>query len=195
MVIIMWTSISKKMYVFMLVILIIGIITGIVFVIMLDEATKEILFLNINEFLQNFSNTNINSGLMHLVILSSLLILSIFLVGGPLLIFYMFYNGFSIGFVVSSITYIFGIKGMLYGSIYILISRLVYIIVLIIFNVNLFKIIKCNIDSLVYKKGNKESLSVFYKRSIVFIGIILINDVILYFGGGKLVNLFNFLIK
>lgn len=191
----MWTSISKKMYVFMLIILIIGIITGIVFVIMLDEATKEILFLNINEFLQNFSNTNINSGLMHLVILSSLLILSIFLVGGPLLIFYMFYNGFSIGFVVSSITYIFGIKGMLYGSIYILISRLVYIIVLIIFNVNLFKIIKCNIDSLVYKKGNKESLSVFYKRSIVFIGIILINDVILYFGGGKLVNLFNFLIK
>lgn len=195
MVIIMWTSISKKMYVFMLVILIIGIITGIVFVIMLDEATKEILFLNINEFLQNFSNTNINSGLMHLVILSSLLILSIFLVGGPLLIFYMFYNGFSIGFVVSSITYIFGIKGMLYGSIYILISRLVYIIVLIIFNVNLFKIIKCNIDSLVYKKSNKESLSVFYKRSIVFIGIILINDVILYFGGGKLINLFNFLIK
>ncbi|CDE49904.1 stage II sporulation protein M [Firmicutes bacterium CAG:460] len=195
MVIIMWTSISKKMYVFMLIILIIGIITGIVFVIMLDEATKEILFLNINEFLQNFSNTNINSGLMHLVILSSLLILSIFLVGGPLLIFYMFYNGFSIGFVVSSITYIFGIKGMLYGSIYILISRLVYIIVLIIFNVNLFKIIKCNIDSLVYKKSNKESLSVFYKRSIVFIGIILINDVILYFGGGKLVNLFNFLIK
>lgn len=195
MVIIMWTSISKKMYVFMLVILIIGIITGIVFVIMLDEATKEILFLNINEFLQNFSNTNINSGLMHLVILSSLLILSIFLVGGPLLIFYMFYNGFSIGFVVSSITYIFGIKGMLYGSIYILISRLVYIIVLIIFNVNLFKIIKCNIDSLVYKKSNKESLSVFYKRSIVFIGIILINEVILYFGGGKLVNLFNFLIK
>lgn len=195
MVIIMWTSISKKMYVFMLVILIIGIITGIVFVIMLDEATKEILFLNINEFLQNFSNTNINGGLTHLVILSSLLILSIFLVGGPLLIFYMFYNGFSIGFVVSSITYIFGIKGMLYGSIYILISRLVYIIVLIIFNVNLFKIIKCNIDSLVYKKSNKESLSVFYKRSIVFIGIILINDVILYFGGGKLVNLFNFLIK
>lgn len=195
MVIIMWTSISKKMYVFMLVILIIGIITGIVFVIMLDEATKEILFFNINEFLQNFSNTNINSGLMHLVILSSLLILSIFLVGGPLLIFYMFYNGFSIGFVVSSITYIFGIKGMLYGSIYILISRLVYIIVLIIFNVNLFKIIKCNIDSLVYKKSNKESLSVFYKRSIVFIGIILINDVILYFGGGKLINLFNFLIK
>lgn len=195
MVIIMWTSISKKMYVFMLVILIIGIITGIVFVIMLDEATKEILFLNINEFLQNFSNININGGLTHLVILSSLLILSIFLVGGPLLIFYMFYNGFSIGFVVSSITYIFGIKGMLYGSIYILISRLVYIIVLIIFNVNLFKIIKCNIDSLVYKKSNKESLSVFYKRSIVFIGIILINDVILYFGGGKLVNLFNFLIK
>lgn len=191
----MWTSLSKKLYLFMSIVLIIGIITGVVFVIMLDEATKEILFLNINNFLQSFNASNISILVQHLVILSTLLILSIFLIGGPLVIFFMFYNGFTIGFIISSITCIFGIKGILFGVLYVIISKLVFVVLFIIFSVNLFKIVKCVIDYLVYKKRNKESLVMFMKRSIVFIGIIMISDVILYFGGAKLINIFNFLIK
>ena len=191
----MWTSLSKKLYLFMGTVLIIGIITGVVFVLMLDESTKEILFLNINNFLQSFSASNISILVQHLVILSTLLILSIFLIGGPLVIFFMFYNGFTIGFIISSITCIFGIKGMLFGVLYVIISKLVFIVLFIIFSVNLFKIVKCVIDYLVYKKSNKESLVMFMKRSIVFIGIIMISDIILYFGGVKLINIFNFLIK
>lgn len=191
----MWTSLSKKMYIFFSIILVVGIITGVVFVIMLDEATKEILFLNINEFLQNFSNMSINSGIIHLIMLSSLLILSAFLIGGPLVLFFMFYNGFSIGFIISSLTCIFGIKGILYGVIYVIISKLVYVVLLILFSVNLFKIVRCIIDLIVYKKSNKESIIIFIKRSVVFIGMILLDDIILLFCGGKLVNLFNFLIS
>lgn len=191
----MWTSLSKKLYLFMSIVLVIGIITGVVFVIMLDEATKEILFLNINNFLQSFAASNISILVQHLVILSTLLILSIFLIGGPLVIFFMFYNGFTIGFIISSITCIFGIKGILFGVLYVIISKLVFVVLFIIFSVNLFKIVKCVIDYLVYKKRNKESLVMFMKRSIVFIGIIMISDVILYFGGAKLINIFNFLIK
>lgn len=191
----MWTSLSKKLYLFMSIVLFIGIITGVVFVIMLDEATKEILFLNINNFLQSFDASNISILVQHLVILSTLLILSIFLIGGPLVIFFMFYNGFTIGFIISSITCIFGIKGMLFGVLYVIVSKLVFVVLFIIFSVNLFKIVKCVIDYLVYKKSNKESLIMFMKRSIVFIGIIMISDIILYFGGVKLINIFNFLIK
>lgn len=191
----MWTSLSKKLYLFMSIVLFIGIITGVVFVIMLDEATKEILFLNINNFLQSFDASNISILVQHLVILSTLLILSIFLIGGPLVIFFMFYNGFTIGFIISSITCIFGIKGMLFGVLYVIVSKLVFVVLFIIFSVNLFKIVKCVIDYLVYKKSNKESLVMFMKRSIVFIGIIMISDIILYFGGVKLINIFNFLIK
>lgn len=191
----MWTSLSKKLYLFMSIVLVIGIITGVVFVIMLDEATKEILFLNVNNFLQSFDASNISILVQHLVILSTLLILSIFLIGGPLVIFFMFYNGFTIGFIISSITCIFGIKGMLFGVLYVIVSKLVFVVLFIIFSVNLFKIVKCVIDYLVYKKSNKESLVMFMKRSIVFIGIIMISDIILYFGGVKLINIFNFLIK
>lgn len=195
MVIEMWTSLSKKLYLFMSIVLVIGIITGVIFVIMLDEATKEILFLNINNFLQSFGASNISILVQHLVILSTLLILSIFLIGGPFVIFFMFYNGFTIGFIISSITCIFGIKGMLFGVLYVIVSKLVFVVLFIIFSVNLFKIVKCVIDYLVYKKSNKESLVMFMKRSIVFIGIIMISDIILYFGGVKLINIFNFLIK
>ena len=191
----MWTSLSKKLYLFMSIVLVIGIITGVVFVIMLDEATKEILFLNVNNFLQSFDASNISILVQHLVILSTLLILSIFLIGGPLVIFFMFYNGFTIGFIISSITCIFGIKGMLFGVLYVIVSKLVFVVLFIIFSVNLFKIVKCVIDYFVYKKSNKESLVMFMKRSIAFIGIIMISDIILYFGGVKLINIFNFLIK
>lgn len=191
----MWTSLNKKLYVFMSIILVIGFIIGIVFVVLLDEATKEILFLNINEVLQNFSYVNTNGLIIHLVILSSLLILSMFLIGGPLVLFFMFYNGFSIGFIISGLTCIFGIKGILFGSIYVIIYKLLFLIMLVVFSVNLFKIIKCVIDRIVYKNNNKESLVVFIKRSVIFIGIVLILDIILYFVGGKLVNLFNFLIS
>lgn len=191
----MWTSLNKKLYVFMSIILVIGFIVGIVFVVLLDEATKEILFLNINEVLQNFSYVNTSSMIIHLVILSSLLILSMFLIGGPLVLFFMFYNGFSIGFIISSLACIFGIKGILFGSIYVIIYKLLFLIMLVVFSVNLFKIIKCVIDRIVNKNNNKESLVVFIKRSVIFIGIVLILDIILYFVGGKLVNLFNFLIS
>ena len=207
----MWTSLSKKLYLFMSIVLVIGIITGVIFVIMLDEATKEILFLNINNFLQSFGASNISILVQHLVILSTLLILSIFLIGGPFVIFFMFYNGFTIGFIISSITCIFGIKGMLFGVLYVIVSKLVFVVLFIIFDSPqlccifnpwsygskniLFKIVKCVIDYLVYKKSNKESLVMFMKRSIVFIGIIMISDIILYFGGVKLINIFNFLIK
>lgn len=86
-------------------------------------------------------------------------------------------------------------KGMLFGVLYVIVSKLVFVVLFIIFSVNLFKIVKCVIDYLVYKKSNKESLVMFMKRSIVFIGIIMISDIILYFGGVKLINIFNFLIK
>lgn len=191
----MWTSINKKLYLFISIVLIIGIIVGIVFVTMLDESSKEILFLNINEFLQNIDKSNMEVLVMHLVILSTLLVTSLLLLGGPLIIFFLLYNGFTIGFIISSITCIFGIKGLLFGLIYVIISKLIFLILLIIISVNLFKIVKCIIDYIVYKKNNKELFTTYIKRCIIFISIVILNDIILYFWGLKLVNVFNFLIK
>lgn len=178
----------------MSIILAIGTIVGIVFVIMLDEATKEIIFLNINEMIQNTSGLKINNIFLHLVSLSSLLILSLFIVGAPLNIFFLFYNGFSAGFIITSLTYIFGIKGLLYSIIYLIISKGLFLVALMIFLVTLFKIIKNLIDKIIYKTKGKDLLIVLCKKALLCLAFILFTDILLYFGGAKLINIFNFLI-
>lgn len=189
----MWTSLNKKMYLLLGVIFMIGLIIGTIFVVSLDEDVKEIVLLNINELLQ--SKISINNILIHLVILSSILILSILLVGAPLIMFYLFYHGFSTGFTIFSLMLIFGLKGVFYGLIYFIVSKLIFTIILFIISTNLFKLIKSIIDHYVYKIDNIKNRYLLIKRCIIFIGLILVNDVILYTFGGKVMSIFSFLIK
>lgn len=190
----MWTSINKKLYMFIGIILMIGIVIGIIFVVMLDEATKEIIFLNINELIQSIGNSHINNILSHILILSSLIILSILIIGLPINIFFMFYNGFSIGFIITSLTYIFGIKGTLFSLIYVIISKGIYLITLIILSITLIKL-TINILEVIFKKSKiKNNIIILSKRIILCMIIIIISDIILYYTGGFLINLFNFLL-
>lgn len=195
MVIYMWTSLNRKIYIFLSIILFLGLSLGIIFVLSLDESVKEILFLNINNFVQNIDNSNISAIVVHLVILSTLLILSILVFFLPLVIFFIIYNGFSLGFIISSLSSIFGLKGFIFSIFYIFITKLIFIIVLILYSANLFKISKSILDIVIYKKNKKDFLYLYLKRSIIYISIILLSDIILYFGGAKLIKTIVFLIK
>lgn len=191
----MWTSTNKKLSLFLGIIFTIGIILGFIFLIYLDEANKEIIYLNINEWLQNLNTSHINNIISHIAILSSLFILSLFMVGIPLSLFFVFYNGFSIGFLLMALIDIFGIKGLLYGLVYVIITKGIYLFLALLFVLALIKIVIMFIKALISKeKINKDSLSKLLKRIFICIAIILISDVILYFGGTKLINVFNFLI-
>ena len=191
----MWTSTNKKLSLFLGIIFTIGIILGFIFLIYLDEANKEIIYLNINEWLQNLNTSHINNIISHIAILSSLFILSLFMVGIPLSLFFVFYNGFSIGFLLMALIDIFGIKGLLYGLVYVIITKGIYLFLALLFVLALIKIAIMFLKALISKeKINKDSLSKLLKRIYICIAIILISDVILYFGGTKLINVFNFLI-
>ncbi len=191
----MWTSTNKKLSLFLGIIFTIGIILGFIFLIYLDEANKEIIYLNINEWLQNLNTSHINNIISHIAILSSLFILSLFMVGIPLSLFFVFYNGFSIGFLLMALIDIFGIKGLLYGLVYVIITKGIYLFLALLFVLALIKIAIMFLKALISKeKINKDSLSKLLKRIFICIAIILISDVILYFGGTKLINVFNFLI-
>lgn len=190
----MWTSLNKKLYLFIGIVLIVGVIFGIVFVAMLDEASKEVMFLNVNEMVQNFGNVKINNIVSHLLILSSILILTIMVIGSPLLIFFIFYNGFSVGFIMASLTNIFGVKGLIYSIIYVLLTKGLFLLFLIIYSSTLFKIVKNVIDKIFYKK-HTGSITTLFEKVLICIILIIICDVIIYFGGAKLVNVFNFLLN
>lgn len=191
----MWTSINKKIYLFLGIIFAIGLVLGIIFLIYLDESSKDILFLNINEWFQGIEKSNINNIISHIIILSSLFLLSIFIIGIPLVLFFVFYNGFSLGFTLMTLISIFGIKGLLYGLIYIIITKGIYLFFLTIMIVSLLKM-SINILKRLFSKEtlSKDNLSLLIKRILFCIGIIFINDIILYFFGTKLITIFNFLL-
>lgn len=192
----MWTSLNKKICLFFSIIFTIGIIIGFIFLIYLEESSKELISLNINEWLQSLSTSHINSILEHIIILSTLAILSIFVIGLPLIIFFVFYNGFSIGFLLMSLIEIFGVKGLIYGLIYLIITKGVYLFFLTIFILALIKIIILIIKRLIWhQKMNKNLLVTYCKRILICIGVIILSDIILYFGGTKLISIFNFLLN
>ena len=191
----MWTSINKKLYLFLGIIFTIGIILGVIFLIYLDESSKELILLNINEWLQSIESSHINNIISHIVILSSLFILSLFIIGIPFVLFFVFYNGFSIGFMITSLINIFGIKGLLYGIMYVLITKGIYLFFLSIFIMSLIKIANLFIKRIFSgERISKDNLSLLLKRIFICIAAILISDIILYFGGAKLITIFNFLL-
>ena len=192
----MWTSLNKKICLFFSIIFTIGIIIGFIFLIYLEESSKELISLNINEWLQSLSTSHINSILEHIIILSTLAILSIFVIGLPLIIFFVFYNGFSIGFLLMSLIEIFGVKGLIYGLIYLIITKGIYLFFLTIFILALIKIIILIIKRLIWhQKMNKNLLVTYCKKILICIGVIILSDIILYFGGTKLISIFNFLLN
>ncbi len=191
----MWTSLNKKVFLFISVLLVIGIISGILFLVFLNEASQEIIFLNINDYLQNLNNFTFNNLFMDITILSSLIILSIFIIGIPITIFFLFFNGFSLGFVIASLSTIFGFKGFIYSLIYLIINKIVYLFFMYFLCLALFKIVLITLKCFIHKeKINRDEIIHLLKKIGLCLIIILIYDLILYFFGSKLLGLFNFLI-
>ena len=191
----MWTSLNKKVFLFISVLLVIGIISGILFLVFLNEASQEIIFLNINDYLQNLNNFTFNNLFMDITILSSLIILSIFIIGIPITIFFLFFNGFSLGFVIASLSTIFGFKGFIYSLIYLIINKFVYLFFMYFLCLALFKIVLITLKCFIHKeKINRDEILHLLKKIGLCLIIILIYDLILYFFGSKLLGLFNFLI-
>ncbi len=192
----MWTSNIKKIYAFYSVISIIGLILGLVFLISMNEANKEIIFLNINEWIQNIENGHINNIITHVVVLSSLFILSLIIIGLPLNLFLNLYNGFSIGFIIITLTNLFKIKGFFYSIIYIIITKAIYIFFSFILTASNSKYCLVNINMFLKTfKFNKEQLTILCQKNLLCIGIIICYDMFLYFVGSKILTIFNFLIN
>lgn len=193
--IILWTSNNKKYFFFLSIVLVIGIIAGIFLIYNIDESSREIVLNNINEWILSLKDVHINNILSHLLILSLFLVIASFFIGMPLFIFYIFYNGFSIGFIISSLTSIFGFKGLLFSLLYIIVTKLVFIFFAFFFVIFLIKIGERVFLKFIRKKDSvKEELNILFKKSIVILFIILINDIFVFFLGGKILNIFNFLI-
>lgn len=184
---------SKTVAKFLLMLFVIGIFIGVYAYLIQDTNTKNAINLELTSLLSNLANVKQNSIIYHFITISLMIILSLSVIGLPLVLFYYFYEGISIGFLITSFIKYKKFKGFTYSLIFTGISKLLYITILTYFLVQslnyAFKILK-NI------KENKKDLIICQLIKCAFtIGICIINDIILYFIGNKLANIFTFIIN
>ena len=117
---------EKKYVLFALILVLIGILTGSLFVVILDSADKNIVIEYISSFVENIKNNNINNlEILKNTLLTNYIIIIIFTLIGfsfflfPINILILFYKSFVIGFTLSSFILTYSLKGLLLSIIYI----------------------------------------------------------------------------
>ena len=147
----------------MIIITMIGILTGSLFITILKETDKESIINSLNIFFDNIVNNNLNyslsfrSGLItNIIFVLSIWIFSVSIIGIPVILFMYFIKVFSIGLTISTIMSSYKIKGIIYALIYIFPHNILFIFILVILSIN----------SIIY--SFKVSSSFFKKESIDF---------------------------
>lgn len=188
----MRTSFNKKFILFLLVLFVMGIITGLGYFNFFNADLKSTITTSFHNFILNINEIKINNIIPHGLFISFLIITSFLVIGLPICLFYLFYNGFLVGFVIRSFTFIKGFKGFIFSLVYLLITKVIYLFFLFLL---IMTLIKLSIKIIRKDNFKKEKIFILSKRSLLCFIIIFLNDLFLYFGGGKILNIFNFLIN
>lgn len=170
---------SKKLSIFVLIVASLGIISGAIFLVMINQNDKSVVINELNGFLSNVSNNSINnvqalknSLFNNYVYIVLIFILGLSLIGTLVNLFFTYIKGFILGFSISSLIYTYGVKGIL--------ASVIYIVPVI---VNLFLIVLITSYTLVLAKylytlilGNRNTgFKMFLKKYfIIFIVVSLI---------------------
>lgn len=174
---------NKKINLFVLFVIVLGIISGTIFLLALNDADKELVVNQITNFMVNINNNNINNfnSFKNSIIENLLFIILIWIFGMSIIgiifnIFVIYLKGFVLGFTLSSFLLIYKYKGLIAGFIYIFPTSIINILVTlmigvysIIFTIYLWRVI--------FIKDKSNSISKFLKKYlfILLICIILVN--------------------
>lgn len=166
---------QKKKYIFLICIIIIGILSGLIFIFFLTSEDKLLINKELTLMINNICNhkinyfkTLINSLSNNILSIIGIYILGISIIGIPIIILFLFIKGFIFGFSISSIINIYHIKGFMIMISYLFPSHFLLLIVLLLmgfhainFSIRLFRylFLKENVSLLIYfKKLNKISI-------------------------------------
>lgn len=187
-----WLKSNRSIIKFLLMLFITSILVGIYLYLSKEKLIRESINTELIKMINNLDITRQNNILNHLLIMIVLSVLSLTIMGLPIILIYFLYEGVSIGFLLSSFINYSPIKGMLFGTIFIIISKIIYITILIYLLTNTLKYTKNFLKRL---KMSKNELIINQVIKISFCTTItLINDIILYFIGNKIITIFKFIL-
>lgn len=175
---------NKKVNLFVIFIVVLGIISGSLFLMVLNENDKSEVINEISTFMANINTNNINNlnsfknslieGMI-LIILSWILGMSI--IGVIFNIFFIYMKSFIIGFSISSFILVYKYKGILSSLIYVIPSQLINILIILILGVYTLLFSKY-LFKMIFIKDKTVNLGKFFKKYVLVFGICIILCVI-----------------
>ena len=146
---------DKKVNTFIMFIIILGIISGALFLVVLKDTDHNLVIEKINTFFTNINTNNINNieafknaFIENIIFVILIWILGMSIIGIIINIFIIYLKGFIIGFSLSSFFLVYKYKGLLAALIYVFPTSIINILVClllgvysVLFTINLWKII------------------------------------------------------
>lgn len=151
---------DKKLALFMVTLVIIGVIVGTIFILILNNNDKKIVIEYIQNFIDNIKNNKIlfndsikNALISNMIYILTVWILGISIIGLPIITLITFWRAFVLGFSISSFILTFGIKGCVLSFIYIFPHLIINLMFFIILSTYAIKISLKLFSAIVYKKS------------------------------------------
>ncbi len=146
--------INKNLFVFLLVIVIVGIVSGSIFSAIVDANDKKLVVSYLNDFFNNVKSgklnydTSIINTLFFTVGFAVIIwLLGVSVIGFFIVIFMLFMKAFVLGFSIGSIIINFKLKGILVGAVYAFPHQIINILIFMLLSafalIVSFKIMKC----------------------------------------------------
>ena len=172
---------DKRYVLFSLILVVLGVITGSLFIVILNSTDKKLVIEYISSFINNIKNGSINSlDILKNTLITNYIIIFILVIIGftsflfPINILILFYKSFIIGFSLSSFILTYGIKGTLLSIFYIIPHLIINILIFCLITAFTLKI-SINMMKCIIKKKDVNMRVYFNKYfSIIILSILIL---------------------
>lgn len=171
---------NKKINLFIVFIVILGIISGSIFLMVINDSDRTLVTEEITTFISNISTNSINnsSAFKNSIIESLIFVLLTWILGMSIIgtifnIFFIYLKSFAIGFSISSFILVYKYKGILSSLVYIIPSQLINILIMLIIGVYTILFAKY-LFKIIFLKDKSINLGRFFKKYMLVFGICLI---------------------
>ena len=178
---------DKKLVAFMIVLVLIGIITGTFFTLILNGNDKKLVIEYIESFVESISNNKLvfqdtlkNALISNMVYILSVWILGISIIGLPVIVLITFWKSFVIGFSISSFIITYGIKGCILSFIYVFPHFIINLLFFIILSTYAIRLSLKLVSTILNKKSLDFKLIINKYFNILLICTIIIILSVLY---------------
>lgn len=190
-----WTSSNKHLINFLISLFIMGILIGIYFYIKQPSLIKVSIINELNLLESTLISTRQNNFLYHLILLSVFTLISIIILGVPIILFYFFYEAVSIGFLIASFVHYKKISGLFYSVIFLLVNKILFYIFLIY--ILIISINYCKKMIISFKQKDYKIYEYIFNHLVKMIFtliIVMIMDLFIYIFANKILAYFIFLL-